>query len=279
MRQGARAAVALLLSFLVLLACRGSEEKNVVARVGKSELTLQEVLDRTLGSDSPSARSQAERYIQHWVESELLYQEALRRGVDKEPPVRLAIKEMTRDYVTTALVDNLADALTVSDTEVERYYQDQPEEYQAEEDLYHPLLILVRTQAEAVEVRRELMAGEAFADVAKRYSIDGSRFQGGDLGYVPLRELSPLLGRAVSAMRPGELSAPLKSEVGYNLIRLEAVQKKGSIRPLTEVRSQLVQRILARKKEEMYKQLISRLSGETTLYTDLTWLDRLKEKE
>ncbi len=279
MKVGARAAAALLLTGLVWLACRGNQEQHIVARVGKAVLTLQEVRERTPGAGSPAARSQAEYYIQHWIESELLYQEALRRGVDKEPAVRQTIREMTRDYLTTALVDHLAGSLTVSDAEGERYYQEQPEEFQADEDLYHPLLILVRTQEEALTARRELAAGDSFAEVAKRYSIDGSRFHGGDLGYLPLRELSPLLGRAMATMRPGELSAPLKSEVGYNLIRLEAIQKKGSVRPLAEVRSELMQRILARKKEEMYQQLISRLSGENNLYTDLTLLERLKEKE
>ncbi|HNW59249.1 MAG TPA: peptidyl-prolyl cis-trans isomerase [bacterium] len=279
MKKCFRAAAALLLLCLALISCRGKDDKSIVARVGKTVLTLQEVRERTPGVDAPAARDQAERYIQHWIESELLYQEALRRGVDKESEVRRALREMTRDYITTALVEQLAVGITASDAEIERYYQEQKEEFQAEEDLYHPLLILVRTADEAGTARRELNDGTSFAEVVRRYSIDGSRFQGGDLGYVPLRALSPLLSRAVSAMRPGEISAPLKSEVGYNLIRLEGVQKKGSMQPLDEVRPQVIERVLAQKKEKAYQQLITQLSGELVPYADMTLLESIKKKE
>jgi peptidyl-prolyl cis-trans isomerase C len=267
----------LLVLALVLIACGPKEENVVVARVGKSVLTLQELQNQVPGLGTPAARAQAELYIQHWIESELLYQEALHRGVEKRPEVQLALKKMTRDFIITSFVENFADqSLSATEEEIQSYYQEQKEEFQVTEDRYDLQLILVRTLGEAVQVRREIAGGSSFGEAARRYSIDGSRFQDGNLGFLPLRELSPLLAGAVARMRPGELSAPLKSEVGYTVIKLVDVQRKGTLQALDAVRPQIQQRIFAQKKEENYQQLIRRLSSQAALYSDLTKLDMFK---
>ncbi len=252
----------------------------MIARVGKSELTLQDIRDHTPGLGTDAARSQAELYIQRWIESEVLYREALRRGVEKGPEVQSALREMTRDYVITVFIEQAVnESISISDAEIEGYYREESEEFQSKEDLYHLLLILVANQGDAIQLRGEIKSGAPFREIASRHSIDGSRLQGGDLGYVALRSLSPIVARAAAALRPGEISAPLKSELGYNLLELVEVQRKGSLRPIQNVRPFIEQRIIARKKEENYQRLISRLSDDATLYTDLTKLDMLKEKE
>jgi len=269
-----------LLLALATLMCTNKEEKSVVARVGQSVLTLQDVRERTPGAGTTAARAQAERYIQHWIESELLYQEALKSGVDKEAEVQHALKEMSRNYIITAFSERAAGvSVSVSDEEIGRYYQEQKEEFQAEADLYHALVILVQSQNEALRLRRELMEGASFSEIAGRHSLDGSRFQGGDLGFVRLSALSPMIARAVSSMQPGSLSAPVKSELGYNLIRLVEVQRKGTTRALEEVRPVIEQRIAARKQEVALQNLISRLSSEAALYTDMSKLSSLTGKE
>jgi len=269
-----------LLLALATLMCTNKEEKSVVARVGQSVLTLQDVRERTPGAGTTAARAQAERYIQHWIESELLYQEALKSGVDKEAEVQRALKEMSRNYIITAFSERAAGvSVSVSDEEIGRYYQEQKEEFQAEADLYHALVILVQSQNEALRLRRELMEGASFSEIAGRHSLDGSRFQGGDLGFVRLSALSPMIARAVSSMQPGSLSAPVKSELGYNLIRLVEVQRKGTTRALEEVRPVIEQRIAARKQEVALQNLISRLSSEAALYTDMSKLSSLTGKE
>ena len=280
MKTGKLLTAGLLFFPLMTLMCTKGEETGVVARVGQSVLTLQELRECTPGTGTEIARSQAERYIQHWIESELLYQEALKRGVDKQAEVQRALKEMSRDYIISAFSDQTADAaVSVSDEEVQNYYQEQKDEFQAEADLYHLLLILVQSQNEALRLRRALAGGTPFSEIAGRSSLDGSRRQGGDLGYVPLSALSPMLARAVSSMQPGSLSAPVKSELGYNLIRLVDVQRKGALRALEEVRPVIEQRITARKKEEALQNLISRLSSEAALYTDMTTLESLEGKQ
>jgi peptidyl-prolyl cis-trans isomerase C len=265
---------------LCILACGERTDNSVIARVGSTVLTVQQIQEHTRGLEADAARMQAQLYIQRWIESEVLYQEALRRGIEKKPEVQSALKEMTRDYIITSFVDQAAnEALSVSDVEIQNYYQEQKEEFQSNEDLYHLFMILVASQNDAIRLRAEIKAGTPFREIASRYSIDGSRLQDGEMGHVPLSSLSPLLARAVASLRPGEISAPLKSEVGYNILQLVDIQRKGTLLPLEAVRPLIQQRILARKKEDNYQRLIARLSDEAALYTDLTKLEMIKEKE
>jgi peptidyl-prolyl cis-trans isomerase D len=78
-----------------------------------------------------------------------------------------------------------------------------------------------RARAEAV--RREILDGAEFADVAARESADSvSRVVGGDLGDTPLGRFLPDFEEAALALRPGEVSQPVETQFGWHVIRLEA---------------------------------------------------------
>ncbi|CAG9169928.1 peptidylprolyl isomerase [Cupriavidus pampae] len=89
--------------------------------------------------------------------------------------------------------------------------------------------ILIRTgpnmpQAEASRqlqgLRDRLTHGSDFADVAKRYSQDGSAANGGDLGWVSPGELVPEFEQAMNRLRPGEISEPVVTQFGVHLIQV-----------------------------------------------------------
>jgi parvulin-like peptidyl-prolyl isomerase len=268
---------AFMISFI---ACRSGNQEEVVARVGKSALTLQQIREETPGIATAAARAQAELYIQRWIQAEVLYQEARRREVDKQPRVRAGIQEMVRDFVVSSYLDQAVyGSVSVSDAEIQSYYQEQKDEFQTAEDLYHLWISLVADLNEANRLRTEIKNGAPFNEIASSYSLDGTRAKGGDMGYVALSTLSPRLAGAATAMRKGDLSLPVKSELGYNLLRLDDMQPRGTLRPIEAVRHQIEQRIVARKNEEKYQRLISKLTEEASLYTDLSKLDKINTKE
>jgi len=256
----------------IFLACRGGEENgDVVAQVGKARLTTNELREMVPHLDELQlSKSQVENLVKNWVESELIYQEALRVGLTRDEQVQRDLAKMKRDYLVAQYIEKYVDERAeVSQQETEAYYRDHTEEFQCAEDEYHLRLILVMTLSEASQIRSQLAQGEDFAQWAEKRSVDGSRLNGGDLGFVPLSKLSPLLAHAVVQMRPGDLSWPIKSEIGYNLITLLAVRNKGESYPMEEVRGMIGERVRAQKKGEMYQALIHRLSENTDLKTDL----------
>ena len=81
--------------------------------------------------------------------------------------------------------------------------------------------ILVATEGEAETVIKRLEKGEGFAALAGELSLGPSASRGGDLGYFLAEEMVQAFSDAAFALQPGELSAPVETEFGWHVIRLE----------------------------------------------------------
>lgn len=62
--------------------------------------------------------------------------------------------------------------------------------------------------------------GEKFAELARLHSQDGSATKGGDLGWIYPGDTVPEFERAMNALKPGEISRPVKSPFGFHLIEV-----------------------------------------------------------
>ncbi len=83
--------------------------------------------------------------------------------------------------------------------------------------------IIVATEEEAKKALDEIKAGSDFAEVAKIYSIDGTKDNGGDLGWMGLEDQNwdkDFLNAAFTLTEVGEISAPIQTQFGYHLIQL-----------------------------------------------------------
>jgi len=96
-----------------------------------------------------------------------------------------------------------------------------------EEVLAQHLLIRVTKErpaeqalAMATQLHERLRSGESFEELARTYSEDPHAQEGGRLGWVRHGELLPELDEALVALRPGESSAPIKSALGFHLVKV-----------------------------------------------------------
>jgi len=105
---------------------------------------------------------------------------------------------------------------------------------------YHAAHILVSTEDQAKAVEAELKKGTAFADVAKRESSDTSAANGGDLGWFSDGTMVPEFQAAVEKLKPGEVSAPVKTQFGWHVIELIGTRQKDAPK-LDDVRDELTQ--------------------------------------
>ncbi len=116
--------------------------------------------------------------------------------------------------------------------------------------------------AQLREFRERIEAGEAFADLAREHSEDpGSASVGGELGGVGKGIFDPEFERALWELEAqGELSAPIKTQFGYHLIRLDGIE----IEPypsFEERRADIEQRLRDTAARELFKDRIRELDN------------------
>jgi peptidyl-prolyl cis-trans isomerase C len=106
--------------------------------------------------------------------------------------------------------------------------------------------ILVATEKEANDIEAKLQAGGKFEDLAKQYSLDGSKDYGGDLGYFTAPEMVAEFSKAAFALKQNEVSKPVKTEFGWHIIRLDD-RKMGAAQPFDQVKG-AIRNVLVRNK-------------------------------
>ncbi|HEX4621194.1 MAG TPA: SurA N-terminal domain-containing protein, partial [Myxococcaceae bacterium] len=99
-------------------------------------------------------------------------------------------------------------------------------------------------------VRKQLDAGKEFALLAKQVSEDlGSKGRGGDLGFVERSALPPELAQAVFSMKPGEVSQPLETHLGFHVVKLEEI-RPAEDKPLAAVQNEIARQLYVRERSK-----------------------------
>ena len=141
------------------------------------------------------------------------------------------------DYVELSL-EKIANSISASEDDLYNYYEEEQARFSSDEQR-QAQHILVETQETADTVHDLLLKGADFAKLATQYSQDpGSKDNAGDLGFFTKGVMVGEFEQVVFAMTPGELSAPVKSEFGYHLIKLNAI-KGGDTKAFDTVREEV----------------------------------------
>jgi len=196
------------------------------------------------------------RYIDRWVTTEILYQEALKRGVASDPRIRARLNELEHQFLADHMLFlALRERIKVTEEEIRRYFKEHEKEYMYEYRVSH---ILVNTLEEAQKVK-ELLKKRSFAWVANRYSVDPMARRGGDLGYLTKGNMIPEFEAVVFKMKPGEVSDIVKSDFGYHIIKLVGMRKALARVTLDDVREQIMNELLVEKRKKAFSELMDSL--------------------
>jgi peptidyl-prolyl cis-trans isomerase D len=165
----------------------------------------------------------------------------------------------------------------VSDADVAQYYNAHEKSFAQPEavKLRHILVKLEEDAAPAavekardrlLKLRLRLDKGEDFAALARTESDDPSSAQGGELGWIPRGTTVPTFEEAAFALKPGQVSMPVRSPFGWHLIKCEDKRPEG-VKPLAEaapeIRSTLAEERAAARVAEVLDEALERtLAGE-----------------
>ncbi len=270
-----------ILAICVFLGACGHKDEKVIARVNGAELTLDdlyaEIPEYYLHSIT---HDQKLRFVERWINGELLYQEALRRGLQKEDPIREKVLAAEKNILIAELIQReLEERVQIPEEEVQQYYQDHLEDFTRKADEVRASQILVPTLEEANRIKKELEAGEDFARLAREFSVDPTAEQGGDLGYFAREDVLAAVAKAAFSLSPGVFSGPIKTEFGYHLIVVTDVKKKGSVRSLDLVREEILGGFSADKELDQLYLFLQELREENTVTQNPELLNMVSSAE
>ena len=111
---------------------------------------------------------------------------------------------------------------TPSKAEIEKYYKENPSRFGTPEKR-NVLIILTKTEAQAMQAKKEIESGKSFASVAKSKSIDPtSKAKGGELKGVVKGQEEAALNTAIFSAPLNKLSGPVKTPFGYYIYEVKS---------------------------------------------------------
>lgn len=184
-----------------------------------------------------------------------------RSGTTAEQERRRLEDEAARERV----FDNVGAAVEIQEADIRRFYDEHPELFErpGQNKLRHLFLRvpdpkgLEAAQARLQALRATLEAGEAkLEDLARAHGEDGSRAKGGLLGWVAEGQLGEAFDRAVEGLEVGEVSAPVKTELGLHLIQ-KLEERPPSRLPFEDVKSSIGEQIHNRRRARAIERAIA----------------------
>ena len=110
-------------------------------------------------------------------------------------------------------------------------------------------------------LEKRIQAGEDFGTLAKEFSQDqGSATNNGDLGFASKGMFVPEFEKTLYGLKVNEVSAPVKTQFGYHIIKLLEIQK-APVPSMAEIRPSLEADVRAAKSEELYAEAVEKMDA------------------
>ena len=174
--------------------------------------------------DSPEFRDNLREIL---ITREILYQEAVKRKLDKSPDYQTQLDLAKQQIILAVLIEDLSKKLTPTDADVRKEYERVKAERGGDAGKqYKSRHILVKDEDAAKQIIADLDAGGDFAAIAKEKSEDtGTKEEGGELDWAEAESYVQPFGEALKALKKGERTKePVKTSYGYHIIELEDVK-------------------------------------------------------
>jgi peptidyl-prolyl cis-trans isomerase C len=214
-----------------------------------------------------------EQFLDRWVDITLIAQEAKDKKLDQDPEIQAKIEDIKNAVMAQEFLQReIEGKVKITDDEIETYYKGHKDEFTNPESVKARHILLKvpegadekawkEAETKSNDIKKKLENGEDFAELAKKYSDDpGSKDRGGDLGFFTKGRMVPEFESAAFSLKPGELSAPVKTNFGYHIIEVQE-KKPASTKTLSEVQTQIRQTLQTEKQQKSQDALIEKLKA------------------
>ena len=249
-------------SLLLLTSCTPPPEEGVLALVNGRQITQNE-FEARWGELAGATRARYEkeggkrRFLDELITRELLMQEARKQGLDQNDTIRDRAQRYREQLILDELLkDRIKAKIELSKEELDAFYERHAHELLTPLKIQVSQMLLPNLPA-AKDLEKQINQGGDFAKFAQRYSIDGkTKAKGGTLGPYRKGLVIPEVDDVIHTLKPGMVSAPIKTDTGYYLVMITPLDKE-IIQADLAVRERLRQELLNEKRRKRFDDVIA----------------------
>ncbi len=244
------------LGFFALLSAGAPAQAKMLAKVNGIEITDDDVKmameDLAPGIPRQLEGKARETYVLDFlIDEQLVVQKAQADKLAETPDFAKKLAYLRDKALMETVLGSVAKS-AATDSAIKTTY-DEAAKNQKPETEFHAHHILVPTEDEAKAAHKRVKGGEDFVKVATELSKDPGA-KGGDLSWFTKDRMVPEFGEAVSKMKPGEISDPIKTQFGWHVIKLDETRPK-VFPPLDQVKEQVARYVVQKAQSELVLKL------------------------
>jgi hypothetical protein len=257
----------IILAAVIIYGC-GKEEpqRDFVARVEKSYLTKEDLaadLDTSILQSSHK-----NEYVRNWIESEVLYQEAIKEDIIENKSFNRTVNKSKKELANAFLIKKVLDEnlIEYNTQELINYYNSHKNEFRIFRDSYLYNVISFKDEDKAILFRSTLIESD-WNKASNVFSGDPSIVSERTNVFAVNYEIQPYtLQKILRELLNDEVSIVLNSEPGrYFIVQLVKKYNSEEIPEFDEIKSKVEDRYLVVKRKEILKNYIDNLYSRYTV--------------
>lgn len=231
----------------------GDPTANETFKEGLKGVITQKLLAQEVAKfDDKIEESQIDKYIvdveqDRGISDEQLKQSLMQNGVSWDDFRKQAKVELAKAMM---LNEELRQHVTIPPEQIQAYYDAHHDQFTVKQEKFQLAQILIAVppnaspaevaaaKAKADEVHKKAVAGEDFGELAKRYSDDDSKAQGGELGIFGPDDIMDEILAAIKNLQAGQISEIVRTKHGFHIVKVEHHAVAG-LQPLPVVKEDI----------------------------------------
>ncbi len=242
--------------------------RKLLSQLIEDRLVYQEAKKREIKVDDIDIERRVEKFKSRFKTPQEMEEVLKRQG--------MTLTFIRDRFRRQAMIENLQDQevrakVVISPVEVEVYYSDHPDQFSSADSLKLRSVTLKKSEEakekgikdedawrKVEDIRKKVLGGASFADLAKQFSEDSHAAEGGLTGWVEKGDMIPEINQVIFNQKPGTVSEVIETQMGYHLFWVEE-KKQGEKRTLEQTRDEIHTFLYRQKSEARFEEWLNEL--------------------
>lgn len=238
------------------------EQENVLEDLIRKKLILQKANELGMGSGMDV---QVSSYLEGLrKQNNIKDMDEFERALEQQGMTLAGFREdVKKEMIIQDVLGYFVDSrITILTEEIERYYKEHTKDFSSPEEVTLSEIVIPGSNPEAEalanEYRKRIQAGESFATMASQYSKGPTAGKGGGIGSYTVAKLDPQFIAAIAPVKEGDVTQVIKIKDAFAILRVDS-RKPSIVRPFDEVKGDIKNMLIMRKRQPELDRFISQL--------------------